>query len=223
MASRPRRPRRADHGSQASAPSCSLRTRALGRLSAQPSSDAHLPRDPDSAAGRRLRKPVPDREGRRRRVHGGGSGARHAARGAGRRGDRERAPVRVGDALAAADGIAERDRQRSALRDRVAAPPGFDCPPAARARPRTARDDRAAATGSRSPHPRRGRRPGREHAGYDRFEYELEVRTRPGAASQRADRLDGRRSRDRAGGGDARWAAARPCSCPCCCANARSA
>ena len=49
----------------------------------------------------------------RRRLHRRGRGARHAARGAGRGRDRERAALRVGDRVVAAARVAERGRQRA--------------------------------------------------------------------------------------------------------------
>ena len=64
-----------------------------------------------------------------RGLHGRGRGARHAARGAGRGGGRERAALRVGDRVVAAARVAERGRQRAALRAR----------PVAAARPRRRR------------------------------------------------------------------------------------
>ena len=88
----------------------------LGRLPAQPSADEDLPRRPDRAPGRRLREPLPHREGRRRRLHHGGRGAHSAPRRAGGGRDRKRAPVRVVDALAARARDAQRDRQRARLR-----------------------------------------------------------------------------------------------------------
>ena len=51
------------------------------------------------------------------RLHRGGRGARRAARCAGRGGDRERAPVRVGDALVAPARVADGGRQRAGARD----------------------------------------------------------------------------------------------------------
>ena len=71
----------------------------------------------DRAPRRRLREPVPDREGQRRGLQPRGRGARHAARRAGRGRDRERAPVRVGDALAGPARVADRGRQRAGRRD----------------------------------------------------------------------------------------------------------
>ena len=68
----------------------------LHRLPVGPSADDDVPRRADRAAGRRVRQPLPDREGRRRGVHPRRRRGRRHARRPGGGGDRERAPVRVG-------------------------------------------------------------------------------------------------------------------------------
>ena len=67
---------------------------------------------PVAAARRRLREPLPDGEGGRRGLHRRGRGAVHAPRSAGGGRDRERAAVRVSDALVGAARVAQRGRQR---------------------------------------------------------------------------------------------------------------
>ena len=57
----------------------------LRRLSSRSSADEIVPRRADRAAARRLRHPLPDREGGRAGVHRGGRAHRPAARGPGRR------------------------------------------------------------------------------------------------------------------------------------------
>ena len=94
---------------------------ALGRLPAPPSADEDVPRRADPAPGSGLREPLPDREGGRRRLHRGGRGADAASRRPGCGRDRERAPLRVLDPVAAPARVAERDRRRARLRDRARA------------------------------------------------------------------------------------------------------
>ena len=93
-AARPRHPRRADPRGAAAAPARSRRRPALGRLPARPPADAHVPRRADPAARRRLRQPLPDREGRRRGLHRRRRGARRAARGQAASRSRTRASTR---------------------------------------------------------------------------------------------------------------------------------
>ena len=157
-AARARDPRCADpRGPAAPAPRHRERS-AVGRVSAQPSCDAHVPRGADPLARRRLREPVPDRERRRRRLHDGGPGARDAARLPGCRSHRERTALRVREALVGParvldrGGECPRDRRRAAsdARPRRAA--------AARDPPRPVRRDpscgRTATCASRRPRAR---------------------------------------------------------------------
>ena len=102
-AARARDPRRADPATRGRCASTTSPThpRSVGFPPNHPPM-TDVPRRADPAPRRRLREPVPDREGGRRGLHRGGRGARHAARRAGGGRDRERAPLRVGDALARA-------------------------------------------------------------------------------------------------------------------------
>src|SRR5207244_842420 len=96
------------------------------------------------APRRRLREPLPDREGERLRLYAGRRRGRDAARRAGGGRDRERAALRIRNALAAAARGAERDRKRARGGDRAQAAAGADRAGAPRPDRRTARDDRAA-------------------------------------------------------------------------------
>ena len=142
-AARPRDPRRADPRRARAAPARPDRRPARGRLSAAPPADAVVPRRADRAPRGRLREPVPDREGGRAGLHERGRGADHAARGTGGGRDRERAAVRVGDALAAPARVADGDRQRARGRDRARPAARADRDPAGRADRRRAGRDRA--------------------------------------------------------------------------------
>ncbi len=117
-ADRPRDPRRPHPRCPHAAPARSLRGPAFRRLPSRPSADALVPRRAGRAARDRLRQPLPDGEGGRR-LHGRGRGDRRAARLAGRGRDRERAPVRVGDALVDAARVPQRGRRRARQRARA--------------------------------------------------------------------------------------------------------
>ena len=190
-AARPRDPRRADHRRLAAAPARDRRRPALGRLPAEPSADDELPRRAGAAARDRLRQPLPDREAGRRRLHRGRPGARRAARLAGRRRDRERAPVRVGDPLVAAARVADRgQRARSRARPTVDRLLELVARAAAGAAGRAGRRDRAA----RRPGPAADRDRGRRGCGRARRDdgraRRLEGGPRARAPPQRAGRLD---------------------------------
>ena len=90
-----------------------------------------------------LREPLPDGEGRRRGLHRGGRGADSAPGGPGCGRDRERAPLRGVDAVAAPARVAQRDRGRARLGARARAAAGAGRPPPAGARGRAAGADRA--------------------------------------------------------------------------------
>ena len=78
LAARPRDPRRADPRARAAPAPRARPGSPLGRLPAGSSADELVPRRPDHAARRRLRQPLPDREGGRRGVHRGRRGDRCA-------------------------------------------------------------------------------------------------------------------------------------------------
>ena len=155
---RPWHPRCADRRCQAAAPRRPRGRSSLGRLPAEPSTDALVPRRPDPLARSCLRQPVLDREGGRRPVHGRGRGADDPPVVAGCRRDRERAAVRGGDPLAEAARVPERDLERARLRGRPLTParPHRHAAPRAHACPH--RSDRASRPGREPDHPRHRRR-----------------------------------------------------------------
>ena len=117
-AARARHPRRADPRREAVAAARPHRGSAVGRGPTRTPADAELPRRADHAARRRVREPLPHREGRRRRLHDEDEELVDAPRRPGGRGDRERAPLRGGDALVAPARVAERGRERARDGDR---------------------------------------------------------------------------------------------------------
>ena len=109
--------------------------RSVG-LPAEPSAHAQLSRRAGDDARGRVREPLPRREAARGELHRRGRGDRHAARRAGRGGDRERrqrAARRAPARRAGAGGGAAAARPRAPRRDR----PGADVDPA---RPRRGRE-----------------------------------------------------------------------------------
>ena len=118
-----------------------------------------------------------------------------AARGAGCRRGRERAPIRVHDALVASARVAERDRQRPGFGARPQRAARADRRTAARARPRAARPDRAAGRAVPTARPERERRGRGGGARHDARARHVEAGPRLRAAPQRASRLPGGRSR----------------------------
>ena len=123
---RGRDPRSADPRCRDAAPSLARRRPTFGWLPAEPSADAHVPGRSGRAARRRLRQPLPDREGGWRRFRCRRRGPCRSAGGSGGGGDRERAAVRGLPALVATARGVERGRQCARERDRSAAPAGAD-------------------------------------------------------------------------------------------------
>ena len=123
-----RHPRRAHRRGHAAPPPRPPRGSAVGRVSAVPPTDEHVPRRPDHAPRRRLRKFLLDREGGRRGLHDEDEEMVDAARGAGGGRDRERAPLRGGDAVVEAARVVERGRQRARNRDRSRAGSSISSP-----------------------------------------------------------------------------------------------
>ena len=162
-AARARDPRRA-HSRCGAAPAARHRRRpSFGRVSTKPPAHADVPRRPDRPARRRLRQPLPHREGRRAGLHRRGRGAHPPPRRAGGRRDRERAPLRVLDPLAPPARGPQRDRGGPRVRGRARAAPRPRRPADAGAGRRANRADRFAgrawvALGQRGGGSRRPRR-----------------------------------------------------------------
>ena len=108
---------RADHRpARAAAAARHRRAPRVVRLPAEPPADAVVPRGAGADPGQGVRQPLPDREGRRGRLHRPGRADRHRARGRRRRGHRERPAPRGGGAaraLAGGDGGDHRPARRS--------------------------------------------------------------------------------------------------------------
>ena len=103
-------PRHAHPGRKAAPTRPPQRAPRLQRVPGEPPTDEDVPRRSGPAPQRRVREPLLDREAGGR-VHAGGRGPDRTARLAGGGGDRERAPLRVGDPLVTPARVVDRGRE----------------------------------------------------------------------------------------------------------------